>query len=59
MARKLNDAYALEDYPPAKQALEGLHHELVHLNPGAARSLGEGLEETLTVHRLYVPQQCV
>jgi len=25
------------------------------LNPSAARSLGEGLEETLTVHRLHVP----
>ena len=27
------------------------------LNPSAARSLGEGLEETLTVHRLHVPMQ--
>jgi hypothetical protein len=27
------------------------------LNPSAARSLGEGLEETLTVHRLRVPPQ--
>src|ERR1043165_1795446 len=27
------------------------------LNPSAARSLGEGLEETLTVHRLQVPPQ--
>ena len=25
------------------------------LNPSAARSLGEGLEETLTVHRLQIP----
>src|SRR5581483_2099662 len=29
----------------------------MQLNPSAARSLGEGLEETLTVHRLHVPQQ--
>ncbi len=29
----------------------------MHLNPSAARSLAEGLEETLTVHRLHVPQQ--
>ena len=57
VARKLNAAYALEDYTAAKQALEGLHHELMHLNPSAARSLNEGLEETLTVHRLHVPQQ--
>jgi putative transposase len=57
VARKLNAAYALEDYAAAKQALDGLHRELMHLNPSAARSLGEGLEETLTVHRLHVPLQ--
>ncbi|MGH9583627.1 MAG: aldo/keto reductase, partial [Bryobacteraceae bacterium] len=39
------------------EILNGLHRELMHLNPSAARSLGEGLEETLTVHRLHVPQQ--
>lgn len=27
------------------------------LNPSAARSLGEGMEKTLTVHRLGVPKQ--
>jgi hypothetical protein len=54
---KLNAAYALDDYAAAKQVLDGLHHELMHLNPSAARSLAEGLEETLTVHRLHVPQQ--
>src|SRR5438128_4338443 len=27
------------------------------LNPSAARSLGEGMEETLTVHRLHAPTQ--
>ena len=27
------------------------------LNPSAARSLGEGMEETLTVHRLQLPPQ--
>lgn len=57
VARKLNAAYALEEYAAAREALHGLHHELMHLNPSAARSLGEGLEETLTVHRLHVPQQ--
>jgi putative transposase len=57
VARKLNAAYALEDYAAAREALNGLHRELMHLNPSAARSLGEGLEETLTVHRLQVPQQ--
>jgi transposase-like protein len=57
VAKKLNAAYALEDYAAAKQALNGLHRELMDLNPSAARSLGEGLEETLTVHRLHVPLQ--
>ena len=55
IAKKLNAAYALEDYAAAKQALDALHRELMELNPSAARSLGEGLEETLTVHRLHVP----
>jgi putative transposase len=55
--RKLQNAYAMVDYVDAKKALERLHHELMHLNPSAARSLEEGLEETLTVHRLRVPDQ--
>ena len=57
VARRLNAAYALEDHAAAKLALEQLHRELMDLNPSAARSLGEGLEETLTVHRLHVPLQ--
>lgn len=57
VARKLNAAYALEDYDAAKTALDGLHRELMYLNPSAARSLAEGLDETLTVHRLHVPPQ--
>jgi transposase-like protein len=57
VATKLNEAYALEDYAAAKLALNMLHRELMDLNPSAARSLGEGMEETLTVHRLHVPTQ--
>ena len=57
VAQRLNAAYALEDYAAAKQALNTLHRELMDLNPSAARSLGEGMEETLTVHRLHVPMQ--
>jgi len=57
VAKRLNAAYALEDYEAAKQALNTLHRELMDLNPSAARSLGEGMEETLTVHRLHVPMQ--
>src|SRR5450631_382609 len=57
VAQKLNAAYATEDYDAAKLALNQLHRELMDLNPSAARSLGEGMEETLTVHRLRVPMQ--
>lgn len=57
VAKRLNAAYALEDHHAAKQALNSLHRELMDLNPSAARSLGEGMEETLTVHRLHVPMQ--
>ena len=57
VAKRLNAAYALEDYAAAKQTLNQLHRELMDLNPSAARSLGEGMEETLTVHRLRVPMQ--
>lgn len=55
--RKLQNAYAMVDYHEAKRALQNLHRELMHLNPSAARSLEEGLEETLTIHRLRVPEQ--
>jgi putative transposase len=57
VAKKLNAAYALEDYDAAQQALNTLHRELMDLNPSAARSLGEGMDETLTVHRLKLPLQ--
>jgi transposase-like protein len=57
IAKKLNAIYAMDDYAAAKAALDGLHRELMHLNPSAARSLGEGLDETLTVAKLHVPEQ--
>src|ERR1700686_1368957 len=44
-------------YADAKQALQRLHPELMHINPSAARSLEEGMEETLTVHKLHTPNQ--
>jgi len=55
--KKLQNAYAMAEYADAKRALERLHRELMELNPSAARSLEEGMEETLTVHRLRVPSQ--
>jgi transposase-like protein len=47
----------MTEYADAKKALERLHRELSEINPSAARSLEEGLEETLTVHRLRVPEK--
>jgi putative transposase len=57
VATRLNAAYAMEDYDAAKLALKKLHRELMDVNPSAARSLEEGMEETLTVHRLQLPPQ--
>lgn len=57
VARKLNAAYAMEDHAAAKGALTQLLRELMDLNPSAARSLEEGMEETLTMHRLHIPPQ--
>src|SRR6266545_2459562 len=57
VAKKLNEAYALEDYAAAKQALNKLHRELMDLNPSAAQSLDEGMKKTLTVHRRHLPMQ--
>jgi putative transposase len=47
----MNAAYTSIEYAEAKRILDRLHRELMHRNPSAARSLAEGLEETLTVHR--------
>ena len=55
--RKMQNAYAMAEYADAKRALQQLHRELMDLNPSAARSLEEGMEETLTVHKLRVPDQ--
>ena len=52
---RLAGAYEQPDYARAKRELDQLHEELMRSYPSAARSLAEGLEETLTVHRLEVP----
>lgn len=54
-ARKLYAAYQMNIYADARAALERIHRELMKLNESAARSLEEGMEETLTVHRLELP----
>jgi len=52
--RKLQAAYQKPTYAEAKAALLRRHQELRLLNESAATSLLEGLEETLTLHRLGV-----
>lgn len=50
--RKLNRAYNEDNYQTAKDQLMSLKRELESINRSAARSLEEGLEESLTLHRL-------
>ena len=50
--RKMETAYGQPTYEEAKAALEALKPGLQLRNQSALRSLEEGLEETLTLHRL-------
>jgi putative transposase len=50
--RRLRQAWALDDHDRALDQLGVLADELAHTHPGAAASLREGMEETLTVTRL-------
>jgi transposase-like protein len=52
--RRIRNAYAMTNYAEAKAELQKIFRQLERVNPSAARSLEEGLEETLTVHRLGV-----
>lgn len=52
--KRLQRAYQLSDYKKAKDALYKIMDELEDENQSAAASLKEGLEETLTLHRLGV-----
>ena len=52
--RRLRAAWALDDYHTALDRLRALADELTRTDPGAAASLREGLQETLTVTRLGV-----
>ena len=50
--RKLNKAYQADTYKEAKQQLLMIKDELEIKNLSSAKSLQEGFEETLTLHRL-------
>ena len=53
----LRDAYACADAARAKRILTNLVRRLRDEHPGAAASLEEGLDETLTVKRLGLPDR--
>ena len=52
--RRIRNAYAMTNHAEAKAELQKIFRQLERVNPSAAHSLEEGLEETLTVHRLGV-----
>jgi transposase-like protein len=54
--QRLRAAWKLKGQVEARSALERVVADLEELSPSAAASLKEGLEETLTVHRLGVPE---
>ncbi|MFH0980847.1 MAG: IS256 family transposase, partial [Planctomycetota bacterium] len=55
--QRIRTAYAMKDYDQAKAQLEKTVAWLERINPSAAGSLREGPEETLTLHRLGLPDQ--
>jgi transposase-like protein len=52
----MNQAYATRDAKRARRLLDNLARRLEHQHPGAAASLREGLDETLSVIRLGLPE---
>jgi len=56
LSRQLNAAYQETDYDQALKGLKTTARWLERLNPDASASLREGMEETLTVVRLGVPE---
>jgi putative transposase len=56
LSRQLHAAYSETDYDEALKRLKTTARWLERLNPDAAASLREGMEETLTVIRLGVPE---
>jgi len=55
--RRIRNAYAMTHYEEATAELEKIGRQLERINPSAAHSLEEGLEETLTVHRWGVSER--
>ncbi len=57
MRRRLQAAYEQPTYEQAKAALKRVRSELALMNQSAAKSLDDGLEETLTLHRLGLAEE--
>lgn len=50
--KKLQKAYEQPTYEEAKESFKRIRPDLQHINESAVRSLDEGFEETLALHRL-------
>jgi len=57
LSRRLGEAYGETDYDRALALLKKAAVWLEGINPDAAASLREGMEETLTINRLSLPPQ--
>lgn len=55
IGQQMEAAYAMKTHGEAQAALEVIMRQVRPISQGAANSLAEGLNETLTVHRLGVP----
>lgn len=55
--KKLQRAYREPEYDKAREKLLNIRDELRQINISAARSLEEGLEETLTLHKLGLAEE--
>lgn len=53
---EMEAAYAEFDYKAAKVRLDAVAKRIEYKYPSAAESIREGLEETLTLHRLGIPR---
>ena len=56
LRQRLQAAWGLKRYEQAREAMHKTVRYLEDLSPSAAASLEEGLEETLTLHRLLIPE---
>jgi putative transposase len=57
VGRRMSQAYELADANEARRQLLSLANQLERINPSTAKSLLEGLDETLTVQLLQIPKE--